>query len=91
MPLFWLIVFIDPLRNFGIFIDEFIIRIIMITVGLCFPIIVIYMAYIASVIIKSIELNRSAKFPEHALLVIGILFFPIGIWFIQPKINKIFT
>tara|TARA_B110000046_G_C13016331_1_gene408942 strand:+ start:1352 stop:1558 length:207 start_codon:yes stop_codon:yes gene_type:complete len=39
-------------------------------------------------VIKSIELHRTGTFGEFAGEFFLIWFFPIGIWFIQPKINK---
>lgn len=38
--------------------------------------------------IKSIELNREAKFGDYAGEFFLIWFFPIGIWIVQPKINE---
>ncbi len=39
-------------------------------------------------VIKSIELHRTETFGEFAGEFILIWFFPIGIWFIKPKVNK---
>lgn len=41
--------------------------------------------------LKSIELGREAKFGEYAGDLILMLIWPIGIWFIQPRINKVIS
>ncbi len=40
-------------------------------------------------IIKSMELNRKSKKRESIGYFFLLIFFPIGIWFLQPKINKL--
>ncbi len=40
-------------------------------------------------IIKSMELNRKSKKHESIGYFFLLIFFPIGIWFLQPKINKL--
>ncbi len=39
-------------------------------------------------LLKSIEINREARFSEYKGYLLLILFFPIGIWFLQPRINR---
>ncbi|AHM59328.1 hypothetical protein D770_05305 [Flammeovirgaceae bacterium 311] len=39
-------------------------------------------------VLKSIEHGKKASFPDYLGYFIMILFWPIGIWFIQPRINK---
>lgn len=39
--------------------------------------------------LKSIELNKEAGFGDYILDVIFMLFWPIGIWWVQPRLNKI--
>ena len=39
--------------------------------------------------LKSIELGREAKLGEYAGDMVLMLIWPIGIWFIQPRINKV--
>ncbi len=41
--------------------------------------------------LKSIELGREAKIGEYAGDVVLMLMWPIGIWFIQPRINKVLS
>lgn len=40
-------------------------------------------------LLKSVELKREAMFSEFSSDFLLILFFPIGIWIIQPRLNKI--
>lgn len=41
--------------------------------------------------LKSIELGRKAMFSEWIIDALLLFAFPIGIWFIQPRLNKIFS
>jgi hypothetical protein len=52
---------------------------------------IFYLLYFVSKTIKTTELKRTVTFSEFAGEFFMIWFFPIGIWFIQPKINKIIT
>lgn len=45
--------------------------------------------FIVSKALKSVLLGREIKFGENSLLLLGFLFFPIGLWYIQPKVNQI--
>jgi len=40
--------------------------------------------------LKSVELQRTVTFSDYAGEFFLIWFFPIGVWFIQPRINKMF-
>jgi len=41
--------------------------------------------------LKSIEMQRDVVFKEYVKdFVLFALFFPIGVWWLQPRINKIF-
>ena len=47
-----------------------------------------YLLYFCSKTIKSIELKREALFGDYIGEFLLLWFFVIGIWIIQPKINK---
>jgi len=47
--------------------------------------------YIIARTIKTAELQRATRFDDFKGKFFLIMFFPIGIWFIQPRINKIIT
>ncbi len=49
---------------------------------------VIYATYLVAKTFKTAELQRTVKFTDFAGEFLMLWFFPIGIWFIQPKINK---
>ena len=50
-----------------------------------------YTNYIVSIEIKSVETKRKCSFKESILEFILICVFPVGVWIIQPRINKIFN
>lgn len=49
---------------------------------------VFYCLYFIAKTFKTVELQREVKFGDFVGEFLLIWFFPIGIWFIQPKINK---
>ncbi len=50
----------------------------------------IYSLYFISKELKSVELQRPVTFSQYAGEFFLIWFFAIGVWFIQPRINKMF-
>jgi hypothetical protein len=50
-----------------------------------------YCFYFIAKALKTIELQQAVTFNDCALEFFGIWIFPVGIWFVQPKINKIFN
>ncbi|WP_040278044.1 hypothetical protein [Psychroserpens damuponensis] len=48
-----------------------------------------YLLYVSSKTIKTVELQKNVSFSDFIGEFFMIWFFPIGIWFIQPRINKI--
>ncbi len=50
---------------------------------------IFYLLYFVSKTIKTTELKRTVTFSDFIGEFFMIWFFPIGIWFIQPRINKI--
>jgi hypothetical protein len=50
---------------------------------------IFYLLHFVSKTIKTTELKRNVNFSEFAGEFFMIWFFPIGIWFIQPRLNKI--
>jgi glucan phosphoethanolaminetransferase (alkaline phosphatase superfamily) len=51
---------------------------------------IFYSLYFNAKILKSVEWQRPVTFNDYAGEFFLIWFFPIGIWFIQPRINKLF-
>lgn len=63
-------------------------------IGLVLPLLflaycVIYCFRFVSVVILSMELQRRVKFFDYLGVFFLLLFFPIGIWILQPRINKV--
>jgi hypothetical protein len=50
---------------------------------------IFYDMYFAAKTLKSVELQREAKFSDFAGEFFLIWFFPIGIWIIQPRVNQL--
>lgn len=51
---------------------------------------IFYCLYFNAKALKSVELNKAVTFSDFAGEFFLIWFFPIGIWIIQPRINKLF-
>ena len=49
---------------------------------------IFYCSYFVSRIFKTVELQRKVTFSDFSGVFYMILFFPFGIWTIQPRINK---
>lgn len=62
----------------------------MIPVHLFVVFCVFYTMYFAAKTIKTIELQRETKFADFAGEFFMIWFLPIGIWILQPMINKMY-
>lgn len=50
----------------------------------------LYMVWYISKSLKTVELGKEAQFSEYISTLFLLWFVPLGIWFIQPRINKIF-
>jgi len=51
---------------------------------------IFYCLYFISKAMKTLEWQKQVTFSDYAGEFFLIWFFPIGVWFIQPRINKIF-
>lgn len=66
-----------------------------ITVAIMFPLHIlsmfglIYSFYFVAKIYKTVELQREVTFSYFANEFFMFLFFPVGVWLLQPKINKL--
>jgi hypothetical protein len=61
----------------------------VIPVQLLFVISKFYCFYFTSKIIKSAEMKKAATFDDALSLFILIIVFPIGIWLLQPRVNRL--
>jgi len=90
MPVLWLIVSIYPFSLLYAFLPNIISRVQQMLPSLGFFVCWFYSIYFASKTIKAIETQGVPKFKNYILIILGmIVVLPIGIWFIQPKVNKI--
>jgi len=51
---------------------------------------ILHSIYFLAKALKSVELQRKVIFRDFLIDIFLILFLPIGIWYIQPRINKVF-
>jgi hypothetical protein len=63
----------------GLFVFVHLLSMVCIFLGLRF----------AAKTMKSVELGRMAKFGDYAGEFFLIWFSPIGVWFLQPRLNKL--
>ena len=52
---------------------------------------IIYIFYKVPKSLKSIELGHEAKLSEFLIDLILFAIFPIGVWFLQPRLNRIYA
>lgn len=55
-----------------------------------FAIGILYCAFFVAKALKSVELGKAATFKGYASYMLLLFMFPIGVWYLQPRINKIF-
>ena len=73
---------LNPEEHLGLFLVLIFLHIFS---GLC----IMHSFWFAAKIIRTLELNRHAKFTEFRIDFILFIYYPIGIWLLQPRINKI--
>jgi hypothetical protein len=56
--------------------------------SICF-FIIIYIFNFAARLLKSSELRRKTMFQEYWKIIFLIWIYPIGVWFLQPRINNL--
>jgi len=52
---------------------------------------IFYVLYYVAKSLRTADLGREAKFEDSFALFFGLWFFPIGVWFIQKKAQKVMT
>ncbi len=97
IPLLYITLLMFAMMSFGMFADfpppdnKFALSlIVIIPLHLFSMFCMFYMLYFCSKTIKSIELNREVDFSDYAGEFFLLWFYIIGIWILQPKINKIY-
>ena len=86
-PPLWLVITGSPYINITWY------RIMMGFIAVCVLACWIYSIYFTAKTIITLEKQRVPKFQEYILIILGlvIIFWLIGLWFIQPKVNKTCT
>jgi hypothetical protein len=86
----------DPMVIFGslkYFMGFAIISMIVYWVWYCFHFLsifcIFYCIYFVAKTIKTVELQRAVKFKDFVGEFFLVWFFPIGVWILQPTINKL--
>jgi len=90
LPILWLKLVMAP-QILTSFISDPIMRTLNIILSIAFILAELYMIYFASKTVKTIEMKSEPKISEILLLMVMFILLPIGIWFIQPKNNKIYA
>ena len=62
---------------------------VILPIQFVFVISLIYCIYFVARSLKQVETKQTPKFEEFFKEFVMILLFPIGIWYLQPKINRI--
>ena len=88
LPIIWLTIRLYTSQT-GISLNSIPFRVLLITWDLYFFVAFFHMTYFAAKTIIAADKERDVNFKEFLSTMIGYIFFPIGIWFIQPKINKL--
>jgi hypothetical protein len=88
IPIFGIVTYL--LMNFspGGKPNENIITVLGLLIGLT-PFCILYCIYFIAKTIRLVELQRPISLKDYIIDFLLILFFPIGVWIIQPKLNKI--
>ncbi|MHC1774314.1 MAG: hypothetical protein AB9834_02755 [Lentimicrobium sp.] len=89
-PILWLKLMVAP-PVLTSFISEPIMRTLNMILAVVFIMAELYMIYFAARIVKTIEIKNEPKIKEILFLMVGFIILPVGIWYIQPKINKIYA
>ena len=78
--------FIDGGETVILFGEYFFAFPLLLFLAFCF----LYCSYFNAKSLKAVELQRPITFRDYAGIFLLFLLFPIGVWIIQPKVNKIF-
>lgn len=49
----------------------------------------LYCSYFAALMLRAVETNGDFSLKEFGVFL-GFLFYPVGVWWLQPRVNKIF-
>lgn len=98
IPLVYIIFLMVGMMYFGVFNDflppedKILISLVFIVPLHLFSMFcLLYMLYFCAKTIKSVEMNREVNFSDYAGEFFLLWFYIIGVWILQPKINKIYS
>lgn len=98
IPLIYISLLMVGMMYFGVFNDfpppedKLLISLILIVPLHLFTMFcLLYMLYFCAKTLKSIELQRNVEFADYAGEFFLLWFYIIGVWILQPKINKIYS
>jgi hypothetical protein len=89
MPMSWLIIAIDLYKVIDFGELSYLIEHLLFPFSFIFIFSSIYMIYFVSKTISSLNLRKGINLPDFIVTIILLVFFPVGLWIIQPKLNKI--
>jgi hypothetical protein len=61
---------------------------VLITIHLLSMVMIFLALRFAAKVMKSVEIDRLAKFSDYAGEFFLIWFMPVGVWFLQPRLNR---
>jgi hypothetical protein len=87
--LYNMFIHLDFVRFYWLLIALFFIEILFLAFCLFFVLAFVYVCYFTARTYKTVELQRKVIFAEFSKEFALIFFLPIGIWILQPMINKL--
>ena len=79
---------LDIERFYWLLIGLFLVEVFLLVFSLFFILAFVFVCYFTARTYKTIELQRKVTFAEYSKEFILIVFLPIGIWILQPKLNQ---
>lgn len=77
-----------PAVDVGVFVGSFAVIFLM---HIASMVCMVYILYFAAKALKTVEWQKPVTFSDFAGEFFLIWFFPLGIWFLQPRINALFA
>jgi len=88
MPLFWIFLNISPIFLKNNVNAELLLGNIKLAFSIGFILTSVYMLLYASKSLGQSAFQNTKSFVKYILLILALIVLPIGIWFIQPRVNK---
>ena len=88
MPLLWIFLNISPIFLNNNVNAELLLGNIKLAFSIGFILTSVYMLLYASKSLGESAFQNTKSFVKYILLILALILLPIGIWFIQPRVNK---